>query len=1497
MSLVVFSLPTIKIAPQQKEVVQKSLTSTHEQPVVREIVRIVEKESFSEDRYNSLKFDMACQSKQNKIDTMRALLNNCPSCAYQYWLGKPNVRAKPKGDAMLVSECEQMIPDKIYWDHLMNGTCYSLLPVQVKDVVLYVKKDSLELTDRSWIIKREACPTETHSPVYSDAIGWKTEDGPVEIHFRSEPRVERVRQSKDLSKKVKTIEDKILSVTRDAVDGIAKVKPYLQDKAVEFGKKMSEAFREFIFIASLISVLLVLIGPVIILIYCLRQPLFVFSLKMCRWSWRILMSSMRKKKPAERVNNVEMHYDYSPQDYMRDLEETYRLHDVYSVVCSVSTTKLPFIAVKLNGKPFRALVDSGSTVTYIRKSTMTAIGCAQEMTKSLGKVSARTANGSIFGFLGSVELAIRVGTARLLHSVQVSEDDSCPADILLGSDFIGQLNRKGYAVSLDYSLNSIFINDEKIELVNHIVAKEREPTYVRLLNHEVIPKRSELTVPARIDVGELEKHSDYLVEDSFRQDDQIYVIGRALVTPDSQGNCYVPILNHSNTDVKLFSNSRIGVATAVPPSTVIPFTSHISEEVAIEKSMPKYSTKVDKKFNVIEHIDFKNCALSPSIKTLLCEVIKHHSDAFVGADGRLGKYNGEIRHRIDLLESATIPAARVYRQSPQKRTEIEKQVADMKEQGIIRESDSPYSAPTVLVPKADKNSYRFTVDYRALNAITRSPQSILPRIEDIIDQCAHKEIFSSMDFSQGFHQIPMEEAHCERTAFSCHLGSFEYIMMPMGLRNSPRTFQSVMDRFKKNLRAQIFAYLDDIIVPSDNQDNHIRDLDEVLLNIRKMNMKLKPEKCQFGLTEITFLGFVLSKDGIRPNPKKVSAIEKFPVPKTVTDVKSFIGAASFFRKFIENFSHVAEPLLLLTKKDTEFVWTQPQQLAFDQLKKALVTAPILASPRLGDDFIIETDASGKGLGAVLKQVQDGKEHVISYFSRALNKYEKNYPPVELEALGIVAAVKNFMPYIDGAKTLVITDHAPLKSLLFRKEVEGRLVRYQLALQGLNLVIQYRPGRHNHVADALSRYPEQVNYLNMLGDLATYDKITQSEVAVDQDSDEALKKLKSLCEAEPDKAVEKNIFVLNNVLYKLPTGINRNPVALLSPNSLLVPRIVKNFHESMFGAAHLAVQKTLSLIKSAFEWTNMEKSVRNYIKSCEHCLRVKSPNRFSIEPLQQLEDSHAPLDRVHADVIGPLPQTVSGNRYILTIVDSFTKFVVAEPMPDQKSSTLIKIFVDRFFSVFGAPTILVTDNGTNFLSNDFTKFLQAYVVQHNCSTPYHHAANGQVERMNRTIETLITQSIPCQKDDWDDLLQLVMQSYNSTKHAATSYSPFYLMFGREPKTTFHLSVSQPTPRYIDPDDYVQNVLKNLAKIWASAEHCTRKATQRATHQYNTRLQAKRSEFKLGDKVVIRLNRANKVTPLYSEPCSVTAIDYPNLYLTDANGKTKKLHANQVKRVQP
>ena len=455
-------------------------------------------------------------------------------------------------------------------------------------------------------------------------------------------------------------------------------------------------------------------------------------------------------------------------------------------------------------------------------------------------------------------------------------------------------------------------------------------------------------------------------------------------------------------------------------------------------------------------------------KRIIRDIVVGFQDVFSTSEMDLGRTHLTV-HEIPTGEAR--PVKQPPRRVPMALLHEEAAaVEDLKKQGVIRESSSPWASPIVLVKKKN-GRIRPCVDYRRVNSLTTKDAYPIPRTQDCLDAMSGSIIFSTLDMTSGYHQIPIKQEDIPKTAFVTRQGLWEFTAMPFGLTNAPATFQRLMELVCKGLQwSSCLIYLDDVIIFGRTHQEHADRLQQVLCRIRQANLKLKPEKCELFQEEVRFLGHVVSASGIQPDPGNTSRIQEWPTPKTVTEVRQFLGLCSYYRRFVKNFSLVAKPLSDLTSKDSALVWGGACQKAFDELKAKLTSPGITAFPKDNGLYYLDTDASDMGIGAVLSQEQDGIERVIAYASRSMNRAERNYCVTDKELLAVRYFIEYFRQYLLGRHFCVRSDHQALRWLFQLKEPKGRIARWLERLSAYDFSIEYRPGRKHNNADGLSRCP-------------------------------------------------------------------------------------------------------------------------------------------------------------------------------------------------------------------------------------------------------------------------------------------------------------------------------------------------------------------------------------------------------------------------------------------
>jgi len=553
-------------------------------------------------------------------------------------------------------------------------------------------------------------------------------------------------------------------------------------------------------------------------------------------------------------------------------------------------------------------------------------------------------------------------------------------------------------------------------------------------------------------------------------------LGDAVVT-NRDGRAYIRVINTSDTDREL-------IVPTVELQEIESISSNGPTNDPVTKSninAISYQGKYERLKRVQNSLRLDH--LNREEAEHVTELINKYSDLFQLQDEELSCTNA-IEHKITTTDERPINTKQ-YRFPPVHKDEINKQVNDLLNNDIIKTSESPYNSPLWIVPKKPDSRgnkrWRLVIDFRALNEKTLGDAYPLPNITDILDQLGSAKYFSVFDLASGFHQIPMCGSDAQKTAFSTPFGHYEFKRMPFGLKNAPATFQRLMDRVLSGLQGTtLFVYLDDIVIYARSLQEHERKFNQLAERLRKANLRLQPDKCEFLRREVTYLGHVIREDGVKPDPKKIEAVSKFPRPKNAKNIKQFLGLAGYYRRFIPNFSKTAKPLTALLKKDEPFEWKQPQEDAFASLRDSLCTEPLLQHPDFTQPFILTTDASGHAIGGILSQGPVGRDKPIAYASRLLSKAEQNYATIEKELLAIVYCVSHFRPYLYGNKFTLLTDHKPLVWLNNVKDPTSRLIRWRLKLAEYEYEIKYKAGKTNVNADALSRNPveETVNKIKI-----------------------------------------------------------------------------------------------------------------------------------------------------------------------------------------------------------------------------------------------------------------------------------------------------------------------------------------------------------------------------------------------------------------------------------
>ena len=1174
-------------------------------------------------------------------------------------------------------------------------------------------------------------------------------------------------------------------------------------------------------------------------------------------------------------------------------------------VAAVSSTLTVIGSVA--GRSTKLLLDTGSAVTLIREDIWKELKVKNRGYSLEAPVRAVvTANGEKLGLVGQCALMVKVGGLSAIHMVLIAT--SLTQECLLGADFLSQ-----HGCVLDMQKKVLYAGGQQV----HMCTREHVDNtvcFVSMTENNEIPPYCQIRLPVTIDVqpSQLTDQADVLLEplDKFMEQ-HCLVVAHSLSQANSSSTV-IQVLNPSAETVRVYKGEKVAIAKPI---------SHTACSTIQEPVNPTAKARVEDVVHLMLHGADK---LSEKEKNAAASLLLEFKDVIaVGND--LG-HTSLVYHSIDTGSSR--PVRQQARRLPvHQKQEVRELLDDMLSRGVIEPSHSPWASPIVLVRKKD-GSARFCVDFRKVNDCTCKDAQPLPRIDDTLDALGGARYFSTLDLASGYWQVAVNPGDKEKTAFITPYGLYQFKVMPFGMCNAPATFQRLMERVLAGLHwTSCLVYLDDIIVFSRTVHEHLQQLREILARLRGAGLKVNPTKCHLLQSRVSYLGHVISDQGISTDPEKVKCIVDWPVPTSQKQLQSFLGLASYYRRFIKGFALVAAPLHALTNKGREWIWTQECSEAFFELKKQLMSAPILSYPNFHLQFVVDTDASGEGLGAVLAQMVGGREHVLAYASRVLTRNERKYCATRREMLALVWAVHHFRPYLYGKEFQIRTDHNCLKWLLSFKEPEGQVARWLEALAEFNYKVIHRPGKLHSNADALSRSmcrqcgtqlsEGEDSVMGSVGVASTEIIVpvwSSDEIRQHQEEDVDLKIVIDWLQnnAFPDRCPpsaswklqslwtqRRNLVLTDGILYRqwedIPGGGTDTRLQLVLP-SVWVPDILYGLHDSIIGG-HLGSRKTLEKVRCRFYWPGQRHDVEQWCSKCLVCNSRKSPPKRRA-PLE-VSQVDRPLQRVAMDILGPLPETPRGSKYILVVGDYFTKWKEAYPLKNMEASSVARVFVNDFVCRFGVPESLHTDQGRNFESALIKEICQLLGVRKTRTTPYHPQSDGLVERFNKTVLEMLSMAVQQDEDKWDLLLPPLLLAYRTSVHETTGATPFSLMFGRDPRLPEDIMYGIPSETYDSTERYSQTLIGRMRRAYQLAQEKAKSKQSHQKEEYDKTM--KGHPYQVDDIVflhssVVPKGCSRKFVRPWQGPFKVTKVISSSVYrIVDCSNPRRKqvVHFNRLK----
>ena len=1229
---------------------------------------------------------------------------------------------------------------------------------------------------------------------------------------------------------------------------------------------------------------------------------------------------------------------------------------VPSAVMKPSTTSAPIhVNIHVNDQPTKTIIDTGSAISIIHLKFLKTIQRNKFIHQSR---TCRTANATPLTLIGYIELQVKI--KNITTSIVAHVSTNLITSMLLGNDWINANH-----VHLYGDQQRLTIPDKHGQLISLPYLNPHGIKYPALLLDQItLPPYSQTLIDV---VAQLSQGQDLIFEPHENLHSKFIFIPNTLLHVQ-QNKTKVLLINAQNRQQTLSRNTRIGtishdhslsIHTIAPIDNHAPSTSHVHREStntlppvmtsgavtdtvdnSNDNNANNYCYKCHEYFlsgnDLQKHLRAQ--CYSDQLRKQILESTKHIENP------KQQSTIQDILWRNKILFDPTPSIINIPPQSAiktgdhppiyskqysasQKDQEIKfQETQKLLDRGQIEESTSPWSSPIVLVKKKD-NTMRFCIDYRRLNSITMKDAFPLPRMDEIFDQLYDATYYTKFDFKSGYFQVPLSEEDRPKTAFSTRDNHYQFTVLPQGITNGPATFQRVINHVLGPTRWRYaLAYIDDVIIYSKTFEDHLTHLSDICRILREARFRLNPEKCEIARTRTDYLGHLITNGEIRPSPHNINGLLDTKIPETADEACKFVKAAEYYRKFIPNFSQIAEPLRKFVpttrtqqkkRQKTLITLTKEEMQAFEELKRFLTTDLVLRLPNHRLPFKVQTDASDEGIGAVLLQVYPEGNRPIAYLSKKFTPAQRKWSPMEQECYAFICALDKWHNYLTGIHFTWETDHKALTQLNKKAQINKRCERWRLKILTYDFTVQYIPGLQNAMPDYLSRSPvddagddpDEYNHTASKETQTEFEIFHMNSATTAAVQTRAAKRREDITDdtsnnnqTTPDTLHEENRItsisldqlknaqrnddyatkILNNIKkYKQYTIKDDLLMRRIKPLVPYVPKgelretILKIYHDSAANGAHFGRNKTLHKIKTRYFWPSMYKDIDRYIKSCIPCAQHNPRRQKSPGNLRPIKPPEGVWQLVSMDFHGPItPTSQRGNKYIITLTDILSKFVIAKAVRDNSAQTTVRFLKEDVITKFGTPRCILTDNGTHFTSALTNELIKQIGATHLYSTPYHPQTNGQIERYNSTMDAKIAALSNLRKTNWDDQLAFVTLNYNTSIHSSTKQIPFEMMYGRTPVLPFD---TQDTTVTLSHDPEYLNKLKNYL---SSLNEIARKNILTTQDKYKQRYDTNRIDpsYKIGDLVLVKtLNLRHKFDLRYEGPFRIIKEITPKTYI--------------------